>query len=300
MHESNYLRFVRPYDKGLRRLRQDLDFFIEGTGNLQVYLVENRIKAFESALKKQATLGIHLTDLQDIAGLRVVAVTQLDVDMVFHFFKRLADQKDLTIITDEKISRDGYRARHVVVELQSSYLRSPYEVNVEIQISTLLQHAFNHISRKWVYKTDYHVPASSVKELAVVAADLAQLDTRIRKLYESSIANAMATDDDAPLTPSSYQIIAFERFGEQISIEYAVDAVQYLVGFYYETNGRLRELFNSKDMEILFDDISKITHPRLEWIKDSAERNSHNYLFLGPRLENIRKLINDIGASLLS
>jgi ppGpp synthetase/RelA/SpoT-type nucleotidyltranferase len=150
MTQEEFIRFRRPYERALPQLLLDFEFFLEDIKGVQVYLIDHRLKSFESASVKAQRLGIPITELQDIAGMRVVVATGAQVDIVARFFSRKAVSKDLTILSDRHVEKaDGYRARHLVLGFGGHYSRSMHPARVEVQCLTITQHAFNFVSRAW-------------------------------------------------------------------------------------------------------------------------------------------------------
>src|SRR5947209_6603425 len=123
-------------------------------------------------------------DLQDLAGLRVVVATADEVEVLATFLKDAESRDKLKIVSDRPIaSADGYRSRHFVLEVGSSITHSIYDVKVEVQLHTIMEHAFNFISRAWVYKSDRAYPQAWQREFRSVSKVLHKLDDRIAKLH---------------------------------------------------------------------------------------------------------------------
>lgn len=131
MDRNEYLLFRRPYERALRQLRLELEFFLEDVRGINAHTISERLKAFESALAKSQNINLPISDLQDIAGLRIVVATATEVDVIARFFFRKADSEDLAISTDKRIEKgDGYRARHLVVEFGGHYIRDLFTPRV--------------------------------------------------------------------------------------------------------------------------------------------------------------------------
>src|SRR5262245_59610721 len=117
MNRAEYLKFRRPYDRVLRQLLLEFEFFKEDAIGVNIHSIQHRLKTYESAVEKSSRLKIPIVEMQDIAGIRIVVATTDEVDVVARFFSRKADSNDLTIQSDKQINKqDGYRARHLVLE----------------------------------------------------------------------------------------------------------------------------------------------------------------------------------------
>ncbi|MBD2578524.1 hypothetical protein [Oscillatoria sp. FACHB-1406] len=259
MNRIEFLRFRRSYDRVLRQVLLDLEFFIEDLVGISVYAVTHRLKTFESALEKSKRLKLKIDEMQDIAGIRIVVATSDEVEVLARFFSRKADSKDLTIKSDKVIAKkDGYRARHLILEFSGHYSRSMYPAFVEVQILTLLQSTFNYISRAWIYKADRALTEEWYSSFQKMSSDLAEIDQRIAHLQKQVVESSVSSAPNDPLTPFSYQQIVTEIFGETIQINDAVDVVQMLIDVGCDTNGKLQNFFRRDDILNLREQITMI------------------------------------------
>jgi len=301
MDTKEYLKFRQPYERSLRQLLLDFEFFREDLIGVSIHSVQHRLKQFESASRKAAQLGIPITDLQDIAGMRIVVTTLDEVDVAARFFSRKAFSKDLTIKSDRKIQRkkDGYRARHLVVELGGHYSRSVYPTLIEIQLQTLMQHTFNYISRAWVYKTERSFSEKWNQEFLQVSQELAELDARISRLQKEVIESSTSGSDEEPLTPFSYQRIVHEIFGEHELIENCVDSVIMLIDFGCDTNGKLRWFFGNERVLRLRERFAEMLNTTGRAMAEIALSMpvSHFYMMYGIGLEASEEYVKALAAS---
>ena len=118
---ADYERIVETHRRALKRIELDLSFFIRDVGDLNVFSISGRVKDYSRALAKAKALGFPVSDLDDLAGVRVVVGTEAEVPIVLRFFSRQEESKDLKVLKTRIIKRkSGYRATHLVVETRSS------------------------------------------------------------------------------------------------------------------------------------------------------------------------------------
>lgn len=252
MTPANYDFVIEPHRRALRILELEFDFFVRDINNLNLFSVNGRIKQYERAMTKASLLGIPVQDLDDLAGLRIVVGTLAEIPIVMRFLSRQEDSKDLKIVKSRQIDREsGYRATHVIVEKSSSYHSSVFPGRIEVQIHTIFQHAFNFLSRNWSYKQPRQVLPEWLSEFKELSCLLSSLDLAAQKLHLSQAQDQEAIDTVA-LTPHSLQLIAKSEFGEEISIESAVDACRMYVDLGYKTNADLRQHFRDPRIEDLY------------------------------------------------
>jgi ppGpp synthetase/RelA/SpoT-type nucleotidyltranferase len=265
VNESEYSWFTRPYRRALRQLRLNLDYFIEDCGNVNVFSITDRLKEYRSAVSKSQQLGISIRDLQDIAGVRIVVGTQHEVEVLGNFVthEQWLDRAELK--SDEVVQKsNGYRARHLVAELKWSTTHSMYTARVEIQLLTILEHAFNFISRAWVYKSGAAFPSGWKKEFAEIASRLRDVDSSVSAAHSRILASATLARDDDPLTPFSLQSIVKQLLGEDLPLPEAIDNTRQLIDVGADTNRVARSVFTSPRLRAF--------RERLENPKSSAAR----------------------------
>jgi ppGpp synthetase/RelA/SpoT-type nucleotidyltranferase len=152
-------------------------------------IVQARAKTFSSFAEKMArkaqrymALGIGPTDL---CGARVIAETQAEVDRVSAVIREtfiIDEENSVDVSTRLKSSEFGYLSVHYVVQLRAKEICGvpvPPEIGIrkaEIQVRTLLQHAWASISHDRIYKASFRVPEHFSRELARVAAFLEEAD----------------------------------------------------------------------------------------------------------------------------
>lgn len=184
-----------------------LDPYIQTVGELKVKLrgirkqyrkqnlyspiefVTGRVKSVESIQEKMALRGIReeniATELQDIAGLRIMVQFVDDVEEVLDLLRHRNDMKviqERDYITYMKAS--GYRSYHVIVEYPVDTINGLKTVLAEIQIRTLAMNFWATIEHSLNYKYQGDFPAEIKKRLEVTAKIALELDEEMRKIKE--------------------------------------------------------------------------------------------------------------------
>jgi putative GTP pyrophosphokinase len=297
MNITEFLHFRRPYDRVLRQVLLDLEFFTEDHVGINVYTLTHRLKTFKSSLEKSKKLNLRIDEMQDIAGIRIVVATLDEVEVLARFFSRKADSKDLIIKSDKVISKkEGYRARHLILEFSGHYSRSVYPALVEVQILTLLQSTFNFISRAWIYKSDLGLTKEWFSNFRKMSDDLAEIDQRIAQFQKQVVESSVASAPNDPLTPFSYQQIVTNIFGETIQISEAVDVVQILIDIGCDTNGKLRDFFRRDDILKLREEITMMDSEIGQAFAKQVTGMPINsfYTMFGTRFDSTKELIQSL------
>lgn len=181
--------------------------------NLSIHSLNYRVKTRPSLLKKLEKLDAHYTslgDITDISGIRIITYFSDEVDSVASLLKQ-EFQLDLENSIDKRTQLDpdkfGYLSLHYVVKLVEhrsrlvEYRRFP-EFKAEIQIRSILQHAWAEIEHDLGYKTSEGIPKDIRRRFSRLAGILELADEEflgIRKYlekYGKDIPNKIANIPD--------------------------------------------------------------------------------------------------------
>ena len=140
------------------------------SADIQFHSIQHRIKARESIARKiddRDRPDYTLSSLTDILGVRVITYFDQEVDRVAEIIEQefLIDRENSV---DKRASLDpdrfGYLSLHYVVQLSAARSRlTEYrryrETKFEIQVRSILQHAWAEIEHDLGYKSRSAIPA---------------------------------------------------------------------------------------------------------------------------------------------
>lgn len=185
-----------------RRIRVDRGRVKEGArllAKVQAPKYADRIKSAEDVFEQ----------ITDIAGTRITCNTVSDVERIVEGIKRSQTIKFPSRIPLEKTHEDyivkpkpsGYRAVHLLVEVPVPHGTQFVDVICEVQIRTLLQHAWGELTHEDTFKPEVKVPtlvASLSKRLATTLAVLDEIAQDLRDELEKieSDPAVVAADDE--------------------------------------------------------------------------------------------------------
>jgi putative GTP pyrophosphokinase len=160
----------------------------EGVG---IHEVDWRLKDEDSFLKKARKYSDPTSQIEDLAGVRVITLLQREarraVELVQLSF-------DVLSVTDKKlelgIDQFGYASVQFVVRLSKDRAAFPemrrYEgLRVEIQVRTILQHAWAEIEHDRRYKFSGTLPETIDREFSQLAAQMESADDRFSSIVQS-------------------------------------------------------------------------------------------------------------------
>ncbi len=243
-HDSIIRRFYEQrlrYEIFAQRLYFLLDELLSHT-NIPIDHITRRVKTLESFLEKvegKRYYDAPFDTITDIAGLRIVTYYHDHIDQVRELLER-----EFTIDADQSVDKSanleadrfGYRSLHLVVSL--SPVREglaewqPFQgMAAEIQIRSILQHAWAAFSRQFDYKVPSFAPDKVRRELFSLSARLEAADndfarfrdeiTAITQEYQQDVADGQL---EVPLDLESLKQFVEQHVSPQHWAEIGVQA----------------------------------------------------------------------------
>lgn len=177
-----------PFGAALERLTKDL---LEDSG-IRAHSVAHRIKRKDSTVRKlEKSDGKRtLASLTDLIGLRIITYFRDEVDIVARIIEQefMIDEKnsvDKRAVLDP--DRFGYLSLHYVAQMAVSRAALPEyrrysDVKFEIQIRSILQHAWAEIEHDLGYKSEAAVPRTVRRRFSRLAGLLELADDEFREI----------------------------------------------------------------------------------------------------------------------
>jgi ppGpp synthetase/RelA/SpoT-type nucleotidyltranferase len=147
----------------------------------------------EKALRKRHKYSSPVDEFTDLCGGRVIARTRSEVNAFCELIEREFDidwENSLDASQRLRPAEFGYRSIHYIVLLRDDRdygLPIPEEVyglKAEIQVRTMVEHAFADFGHDLSYKGAFEPPVSWQRELASVAAALEEADQAFSRIEE--------------------------------------------------------------------------------------------------------------------
>ncbi|MBO4758139.1 MAG: hypothetical protein J5577_06795 [Bacteroidales bacterium] len=210
----------------LEEYRSDLPFFrakseeltarirdFLASAGLVVAAIESRVKS-ESSLAGKLELKGHkyssLADITDIVGLRVITFYIDDVDKVASAMERMFDVDWDNSVDKRKlheIDSFGYLSLHYICRIPDSKYR------FEVQMRTVLQHAWANMNHDTGYKSGVEVPRKYLRNLGRLAGMLELVDEQFSTIrseltdYRRKVQALVASGnlDEVPLDGDTFR-----------------------------------------------------------------------------------------------
>ncbi|MGA2309976.1 MAG: hypothetical protein ABSG57_10575 [Candidatus Bathyarchaeia archaeon] len=153
---------------------------------INYYSISSRAKSIESCEAKASKEKYKdpPSEIQDMAGVRVITYTDVDAKTISKIIQELFEiQPENAVDKTEELgtNRVGYRSIHCVGTLGSERVKLPEnkvfkDMWCEIQVRTILQHAWAEFEHDRNYKFSGVLPKDIQRRLSIVAGNLELID----------------------------------------------------------------------------------------------------------------------------
>jgi putative GTP pyrophosphokinase len=251
-----YDRRFPTYVRASKNIREAIELLIE-SAEIPVLAVLSRVKSFESFQEKveKKNYANPFGQSTDFVGIRAILYFPKDVISATELLTKefdvieSADKADLL-----QTNEFGYRSHHLLLRTPKSWASTPNyrgleQITVEVQLRTVLMHAWAEIEHKLQYKSKVQVPLNLQRKLFLLSAKVEEADDQ----FQSLVADVGAYRKDIAMKAA--------KAGKfDVTIELNLDTLKELLVFFYPTcythDVMTQELFN----EIT---LSHITLPEL-------------------------------------
>ena len=218
---QEYREKVPALQENVVRIRHALEETFAEAG-LLVAAIESRVKTEESLAGKLELKGSKyhsLSDITDIIGMRVITFYSDDVDKVASALERLFTIDWANTVDKRKlheIDSFGYLSLHYICSLPESAYR------FEVQIRTVLQHAWANMSHDTGYKSGVEIPREYMRSMSRLAGMIELIDDEFSRIrseitdYRRRVRALVASGnlDDAPLDGDTFRsYLEMDPFG---------------------------------------------------------------------------------------
>ena len=166
------------------------------SGSIDIHEIIGRVKTVESLSGKVSRKTYNnLTDIADLCGIRIITYFNDDVDKIASIINQ-EFEVDIANTIDKRKSEDptkfGYVSLHYVISLKED--RSPKllydkfkDIKLEIQIRTVMQHAWAEIEHDLGYKSKEDIPDKYRRQFSILAGLIELADDNFVQLKNNIV-----------------------------------------------------------------------------------------------------------------
>jgi ppGpp synthetase/RelA/SpoT-type nucleotidyltranferase len=191
-NESKYDQIQSKYQQLAINLSNALKLILE-ENKVHYLSIDYRTKAKDSFLEKieRKKYDNPFDQIEDLCGIRIICYHHKDIDIISQIINKeltvLENQDKENLLADDQF---GYRSTHFIIKINDAWLQAPnYRglegLKAEIQVRTVLMHAWAEIEHKLAYKKESHIPKQFKRKLSRISAKLEEADEQFEELKES-------------------------------------------------------------------------------------------------------------------
>jgi len=229
---AEYDKRLPTYIRTSKNLREAIELLITGA-EIPVLTVLTRVKTFESLQEKidRKNYDNPFSQAPDFVGIRVILYFPKDVAAAREL---LTKEFDVIESADKsqllKANEFGYRSHHLLLRTPKSWAKTPnYRglegITVEVQLRTILMHAWAEIEHKLQYKSNVQVPEVLKRKLFLLSAKVEEADDQFQSLVE-----------DVEAYRKEIALKASKEGKFDTSLELNLDTLKELLAFFYPTS----------------------------------------------------------------
>ncbi len=224
--QNKYNELSPLYKRAANNTAQALEQFLQTSG-IPFLTIDSRVKKFDSFYEKvsRKNYSSPFTENEDFCGVRIILYYVSDIEKV----QRLVENNYNIHTTENKSTalkpnEFGYRSFHLILKIKESWCVTPNYKNlegikIELQIRTVLMHAWAEIEHKLGYKSKEQIPKDLQRKLYLLSAKLEDADTQFQevtntatKIKESTLENSKQAGAFISQELNLDSLIALETF----------------------------------------------------------------------------------------
>lgn len=179
----------------IRLVKMEYDCLVQGNNYSEIQMISSRIKTTESIANKLEKNGLDFTveniesRIHDVVGARIICLTLTDVKVFIELLTNSLNktegfkiEKCKDYITNPKES--GYQSYHFRILVPVTFSNEIYKVPAEIQVRTLLMHAWAELEHKMGYKPSEEILGRNMvrAQFNALAASIEATDTMVENI----------------------------------------------------------------------------------------------------------------------
>ena len=196
--ENNKHHLITEYEKGLKQYESFSDKMnilikeLLDQEKISYHSIENRVKEKNSLAKKIDGKNKYqdLGEITDIVGCRIISYFEIDVEKIVALLFKEFKIDEVNSIDKKKIldpDRFGYLSYHIICSIsderaQLREYKNYKDLKFEIQVRTILQHAWAEIEHDIGYKSNIAVPREFRRKFSRIASMLEIADDEFSRL----------------------------------------------------------------------------------------------------------------------
>lgn len=216
---------------------------------IETISVNYRVKKLEQFLQKieRKKYTNPFEQMTDICGIRVICYLKEDIKKIEEIIRK----KFEIVERGEKINnlpprKFGYRSNHFVVKIKKDWTKTPNyrgleNLKIELQIRTILMHAWAEIEHRLAYKKTEHIPKNIRRKFFRISAILEDADEQFQEISDEILGSKRKMLAEV----KNYEVI-------NRNLNFDLDTLRTLLEYYFP-----EKVKDNKIIRDFFDEIAK-------------------------------------------
>lgn len=197
VNDVNFEKLMLVYSIALTKIKNVIEELSEKINNENGYNIitniSSRIKKPDSIIDKMIKKGYSLTyqslieNINDIAGLRIVCISEKDV---YKIVKQISRINEINILKKKdyikKPKESGYSAYHIIVEIPIYLEDKKVWIKVELQIRTMAMDFWANLEHGVRYKSSSRISKRECALLKIYAKIISKINNNIVRMYKKN------------------------------------------------------------------------------------------------------------------
>lgn len=206
-HEKWYSENRKTYSLICEQVRENLRQALDKRAIHDIHCRSKEHSSFCRKARKRNSDGSEkyidpLNEITDLAAVRIIVFLREDVKNVsekIHELYEVFEDGDVSARQEDQ-TKFGYESRHILIKVgKRQYFGKrtrPKEAVCEIQVRTILQHAWAEMEHDIGYKSDLEIPPDLRRRFSALAGLLEIADTEFERIQRDSLALRSAVKKD--------------------------------------------------------------------------------------------------------
>lgn len=156
--------------------------------------INYRVKELNSFIEKieRKSYDSPFEDMEDLCGIRIICYYQKDILEIERIIKKEFNTFEISNKEDNlDPSQFGYRSHHYIASIKKEWENTPNfrdlsTLKFELQVRTILMHAWAEIEHSLAYKNEVQTPKQFRRKLFRISAKLEEADEQFEELKHES------------------------------------------------------------------------------------------------------------------
>lgn len=176
-----------------KAIKATFEYLIQAA-DIPYLTVSGRIKDFKSLRDKCERKGYEnpFEDNEDFIGIRIITYFLSNISDI----EKIIQTEKFVVVSsfakeDELGDKEfGYRSTHFILKIPPAWAKTPSfrgleNIKIEIQLRTVLMHAWAEVEHKLQYKGEHSTPSNVRRKFGRIAAKLEESDEQFEEIIES-------------------------------------------------------------------------------------------------------------------